>query len=484
MSRKFLSRITWPQAIPAALTLALSFSLGGCALFPSLDRPESMKPAAAYRTAASFSAPGGHWPSERWWRDYGDPQLDGLIDEALRDSPDMAAASARIRRAAAFSKVAYAALLPQLSGYASVTEEKISYHHLIPRSEDTDGWNDYGLGTLNLNWEIDFWGKNRAGLAASVSQLEASRAEFAQARLNLAVAVASNYAELARLYAARDIAVRTVEIRSKTVDLFVKRFANGMETKGSVSEATARLAAAQGELLQIDEHIGLLCNRLAALIGAGPDRALTVKRPTVKLDGGFGLPAELTADLLGRRPDVTAARLIAESQRHRIDRKKAEFYPNVNLVAFIGVQSLGLDMLTKSGSDIGSVGPAVSLPIFTGGRLRGELRGAAAAYDEAVANYNRTVTHALQDLADTALSIRALAKQLNKGEEAVEAASEAHRVALNRYEGGLANFIEVLYAEDVLLSTQRVLSTLQSRAFTLNVALKRALGGGYKYQKI
>ncbi len=271
-----------------------------------------------------------------------------------------------------------------------------------------------------------------------------------------------------------------VEVRSKTAALFAERFANGLETKGSLREAEARRAGAEGELLLVDEQIGLQRNRLAALLGAGPDRGLTIERPTMNLQRQIGLPKELAVNLLGRRPDVVAARLRAEAQMKRIDQKKAEFYPNVNLAGFIGWQSLGLDILTKSGSFTGSIGPAISLPIFTGGRLRGELRGSVAAYDEAVANYNGTVTQALQDVADAALSQKALAGRLAKGDEAVAAATEAHRVARNRYEGGLSSYLEVLSAEDVLLNSLRNLTDLQSRTFTLDVALIRALGGGYR----
>lgn len=476
--------VSMPPVKVTALALAFAFSLGGCAKLPALDQLGSVKPVSEYQTSASFSGPAYDWPSELWWQTYGDPQLNALVDEALRDSPDMAAALARLRRAAAFIEISDAALMPQISANASVMEQKLSYNHLTPRSPSTDGWQDYGQATLNINWEIDFWGKNRAGLAAATSQLEASRAEFAQVRLNLAAAIAMNYAELTRLYASRDIVARSAEIRSKSADLFFERFSNGMETMGSVSQAKSRLAGTQGELLMVEEQIGLQCNRLAALLGAGPDRALSIKRPAITLKSNFGIPTELATNLLGRRPDVIAARLLTEAQLSRIDQKKAEFYPNVNLSAFIGVQSLGLNMLSKSGSDIGGIGPAISLPIFTAGRLQGELRGTAATYNEAVANYNSTVTHALEDVSNAGLSKRALATQIRKSEEAVEAAFEAHRVSRNRYDGGLANYLEVLYAEDALLNSQRILTTLQSRDFTLDVALQRALGGGYQHKKI
>lgn len=475
--RRFAANFARRAVLPMLIGV---IGLGGCAQIPALGQLATSKDASHYSTADSFSAPKTIWPDDRWWTAYADPQLDRLIDEALRDSPDMAAAVARLRQAEAAGQVSGAALLPQISANASATEQKQSYNHLTPRSMLPDGWDDYGRATLDFNWELDFWGKNRAALAAATSATEASRADLAQARLMLATSVASSYAELARLFAVRDTAARAVEVRGKTSTLFAERFANGMETRGSVRQADASRAAAEGELLAVDEQIGLQRNRLAALLGAGPDRGLAIGRPQVDLQRDFGLPEQLAVNLLGRRPDVVAARLQAEAQAHRIDQKKAEFYPNVNLAAFVGVQSLGLNMLTKNGSVMGSVGPAISLPIFTGGRLQGELRGQAAAYQEAVANYNRTVAQALQDVADVAVSRKALGPRLAKGEEAVDAAGEAHRVARNRYEGGLSSFLEVLTAEDALLTSQRSLSELRSRAFSLDVALMRALGGGYR----
>lgn len=460
--------------------VALALALGGCAQLPDLGAAASLRNAADYKSSQSLAAPLAAWPDERWWQAYGDAQLDALIDEALRDSPDMAAAAARLRRAEALGQVAGAALQPQVSGNASASAQKLSYNYLTPRAMTPEGWNDFGRATLDFNWEIDFWGKNRAGLAAATSQLAASRAELAQARLTLAAAVAASYAELARLFKDRDTLQRSVEIRKQTLDLFSRRFSNGLETRGSLSEAQARLAAAEGELLASDEQIGRQRHRLAALAGAGPDRGLAIARPTVRIAAGYGLPGELAAELLGRRPDIVAARLQAEAQARRIEQKSAEFYPNVNLAAFIGVQSLGLNLLGRGGSDIGSVGPAISLPIFTAGRLQGELRGTAAAYDEAVANYNRTLTAALEEVASAGFSQKALAAQLQKAEDAVAAAGEAHRVARNRYAGGLSPYLDVLYAEDGLLASQRALARLQARAFTLDVALKRALGGGYR----
>lgn len=460
--------------------MAVSAALAGCASLPSEPALSSAKGVEQYQSASSLAGPVLAWPDDQWWRRYGDPQLDALIQEGLAGSPDMAAAAARLRNAEAGSQLSDAALYPQVSANGSVSEQKQSYNYLTPRSMTPQGWKDYGRATIDFSWELDFWGKNRAAIAAATSALQASQAELAQARLLLATGIAADYVELAHLFATRDTLAEAAEVRTRTAGLFAQRFAHGLETRGSLREAQARQAAAEGDLLQVDEQIGLQRNRLAALLGAGPDRGLGIARPQLKFAHQFALPSELAVNLLGRRPDIVASRLRVEADAKRIDEKKAGFYPNINLAAFVGVQSLGLDLLTKNGSTIGSVGPAISLPIFNGGRLRGELRGARAQYEEAVANYNKTVTQALQDVADSAVSQKALGDRLNKSEQAVGAADEAYQVARNRYEGGLSSYLEVLSAEDTLLANQRALTDLRSRSLSLDVALMRALGGGYQ----
>ncbi len=463
-----------------ALAACVAIALGACAQLPQSGGTLRMQQPGSIPSSRSLEAPEMQWPADRWWTAYGDPQLDALVGEALAGSPEMAAALARLRQAEAATQVSRAATRPQLSANASVTGQRLSENHLTPPEATPAGWNDYGRATLDFSWEIDFRGRQRSALAAAGSQREAVRAEVAQARLLLASGIASSYAELSRLFAGRDTVLKAVLVRRKTAELMGERFANGLENRGAARLADANLAAAESRLLDIDEQIGLQRNALAALAGAGPDRGLSIQQPSLALGRQFGLPKHLPADLLGRRPDIVAARLQAQAQASRIEQKKAEFYPNVNLTAFLGVQSLGLDMLGKSGSTVGSVGPAVSLPIFNGGRLRGELEGARGGYDQAVAHYNATLTRALRELADNAISRKALSARLEKSELAVAAATEAHQIARNRYEGSLDSYLAVLNAEEVLLDSLDALTDLRSRSLTLDIALNRALGGGYQ----
>ena len=475
---RFWQRIAF-LALGFAVSLFSIVLVSGCAGLPADDARAQIKPAAHYATERSFAGAGAQWPADAWWTGYGDAQLDRLIAEALAGAPNLAVAEARLRHAQALAGIAEAARLPQVSANGSISEQKQSRNYLSPRSATPEGWNDYGRATLDFSWELDFWGKNRAALAAATSEADASAADVAQARLVLSTSIASAYAELARLHAALDTANAALQVRAKTAELFRQRHTNGLETLGSVRQVESRRAAAQADVLSLEEQLGLQRNRIAALMGAGPDRGLDIARPKVDLARPFALPARLPAELLGRRPDIVAARLRAEAANKRIDQARASFYPNVNLVAFIGYQSLNLSNLAKTDSGIGSVGPAISLPIFDGGRLRGQLRSTEADQAEAVANYERTVVQVLQDVADAALSQKALGGQIGRTDESVEAAREAWRIQNNRYEGGLATYLDVLSAEDSLLSSMRALTDLQSRSFALDVALVKALGGGY-----
>lgn len=462
------------------LPTALLVCFAGCAQIPAFDKSVQVKPVEQLRNEASFTAPTAAWPADGWWRTYGDAQLDGLIDEALSESPNLAVAQARLRQAGAMAQMAGAALMPEVSGNASFNQTKQSYNYLSPRQATPQGWNDYGLATLNLSWELDFWGKNRSALAAAISEQKAAQAEVAQTRLILSTSMASAYAEMVHLFTVRDTAEAALAVRTKSVQLFRQRYEFGLENLSSVRQVEARLAGARGELQSVDERIALLRNAIAALMGAGPDRGLAITRPTVRFVGNDGLPPNLALDLLGRRPDIVAARLRTEAAAKRIDQQKAGFYPSVNLVAFVGVQSLGIDNLSKSGSDIGSVGPAISLPIFNTERLQGQLRGAHGEYDVAVSVYNATLSNALHEVADAVASRKALGGELASARAAVDAAAEAHDIVSKRYQGQLATYLDVLSAEDHLLEARRGLADIDNRAMAIDVSLVRALGGGFQ----
>ncbi len=465
----------------AVIALACaSLTIAGCAAIPKTTATQKVRDARDFAAERSFTAPATQWPAQEWWHAYGDPQLDALIEEALRDSPTLASAQARILKAQSLAQQANAALWPTLSGNASLQKYKQSYNNGFPPAFVPQGYNNSARATLDFSYEFDFFGRNRASLAAATSEADAASADAAAARISLSTSVASAYADLAQLYADRDALADAVRIRQQMLDLTTRRAAQGLENQGAVAQADANAATAREQLAEIEESIGLTRNRLAALLGAGPDRGLQIQPPTVQTLKTFGLPTDLQADLIGRRADIIAARLRATAAAQRIKQARADFYPNINLAAYIGQQSLGLDLLTRTGSRIGAIGPAISLPIFQGGKLRAAYRGAMADYDSAVAEYNGALSQALEDIADAAVSLRALDGRLQEGQQALDASHRAYEIAPRRYQGGVATYLEVLNAENALINNQRTWVDLRSRAFSLDVALVRALGGGFQ----
>lgn len=456
----------------------IMLSISGCS-FSSIEDRQQLTQIQNLASTKSFDAKNGVWPSNNWWQSYNDTQLNSLIEQGLKNSPDLSIAVARVAQSNAYVKVAASPLYPQLGANAEATSQKQSYNYLMPGAYTPQGWQDYGQGTINLNWEIDFWGKNRAALAAATSESNAAKTALEETKLIVTSSIALSYAKLAELYAVRDSIEETIKIRIKALKLFEERYKNGIENKASVSESQARLATAEGELLSTDEQIAVVKNQIAALIGAGPDEGLKITRPSANVLNKYTLPDDISLNLIGRRPDIVAAKLQTEAKASRIKVREAAFYPNVNLSAFIGLQSLGLNNLTNAGSDFGSVGPAIYLPIFTGGRLTGELKNAEAAYDEAVANYNKTLTHALEEVANVGVGQKMLNGQIKTAQNGANAANDAYKIAKTRYERGLSSYIEVLYASDNLQSSERNLARLKARSLILDIEMKKALGGGY-----
>jgi NodT family efflux transporter outer membrane factor (OMF) lipoprotein len=468
----------WSALIGVAIAMAIL--LAGCA--PDLGpKPELSQP-TAYAADRSFAAPSAAWPSDAWWKAYGDPHLDGLIDEALAGAPDLKIAEAREREAEAEAQQAGAALLPNLTANGSVQETRESLNQGFPKQFESflpHGWHTQGQLTGNLDYEIDFFGKNHAALAAATSDSEAAAADVAEARITLSTSVASAYADLERLSADRAAAVDALRVRKESAALIAERVHQQLENVGELNQENSRVASAEANIDVIDGEITHTRNEIAALLGKGPDRGLDVPLPKDTSVKSFGLPPKLAVDLIGRRPDIEAARLRAEAAASRIDVAHADFYPNIDLSAYYGVQSLGLSTLLQKSSLIGEIGPAIHLPIFSGGRIEGGYRYARAEYDEAAATYDKTLTHALQDVADAAADQRELAIELVHARAALSESENAFRIAKLRYQGGLSRYLDVLTAEDTLITLRQQVADLEAQSFSQDVALVRALGGGF-----
>ena len=325
--------------LSSTLVLGAFFGLlSACAAGPDVGPRPTPAPAESFESAASFADAAGSWPVEGWWQGFGDAQLDTLIAEGLKGSPDMATAVARVRAAEALAQQAGAALLPRVGVEGSAGGTQQSKNLGIPPAFVPDGIQDTGHVAATFSLDFDLWGKNRAALAAATSEAEAARVDEAQARLMLTTGIASAYAELAGYYHALDVAQEAVRVRGASAELSGRRAAAGIENQSAERQAESRAASARADVAALDEAIATTRHRLAALVGAGPDRGLAIQRPTLA-SPGIALPPQAGIDLVGRRPDIVAARLRAEAAAKRIDVARADFYPNINLSALVGLQS-------------------------------------------------------------------------------------------------------------------------------------------------
>ena len=468
-----------PALVPGLLLAALA---AGCASMNGLSTQASFADPNALAASKSLQgAPRSEaaWPRTDWWKRFNDPQLDQLMDEALAMSPTLRVAAARLRTALAFTQSAQAALYPRVDGGAGITRERFPQNGLIPPPY-AGTWQTQGQLEATLSYELDFWGRNRAAYASALGQAKAAEVDAFAARLALSASIAQAYVQLQRAYLQLDVAERSLAERGQIHKLTKERFAAGIDSRLAVKQAEAALPATREQIAQWQETIALTRNQLAALLGEGPDRGLAIARPAPGALAAVAIPSNLPAELIGRRPDIVAQRWRVEAARQDIKAAKAQFYPNVNLSAFIGLQSIGLSNLLHGSATTFGAGPAVTLPIFDAGRLRGNLAGRDADYDAAVELYNQTLVDALRDVVDQLVSFRSIEEQRSQQTLADATAREAYDLALERFRGGVGNYLEVLTAESQLLAQQSLDADLRARELNLSINLARALGGGFE----
>ncbi len=461
-------------AAAAALVLSACASTHGLAPQSSLSEPDRFE---ASQTLASSAVSADAWPDSSWWEQYHDPQLNELVSEALEGSPTLRVAQARTRAALAQAEVARSALSPQMDAKADATRERFPEHSLIPPPYG-GSWDTFSELQATLTWEIDFWGKNSAAYQQALGEARASALDTRAARLALAANVAHVYVQLERAYLQMDVAQATLKQREAIFKLTQQRREAGVDSRLELRQAESALPAAREQIAQLQEVIDLARNQLAALLGEGPDRGRAIQRPAADALAAVSIPTTVPSELLGHRPDIQAQRLRVEAAKHGIDNAKAQFYPDVNLAAFVGFQTLGASsLITAANREIG-VGPAISLPIFDAGRRRGNLAARVSEYDIAVEQYNQAVADGLREVVDQLASFRSVEEQRVQQREGLTAAQDAYDLATLRYREGVGNYLQVLTTETQLLSQRSLDADLRARSLDLSIDLARALGGG------
>ncbi|NYT78244.1 efflux transporter outer membrane subunit [Alcaligenaceae bacterium] len=455
------------------LPLLLTATLAGCAAI--VPGEPTHKPLNGQQLGLNDSVI--TWPSEQWWLRYQDPQLNKLIAQALADNPSLDAAHARLGMANAAVRGAHAVQLPQLDAGYNLTRERYSANYIYPPPYGGAMITDTNL-RLNASFDLDLWGRNRAHYAAAVSDRQASQADLQVARNAITSSVVQSYFNLQNALTQAKVLTDIVKQQNNVLSITTQRVSAGLDTAVEVKQAESAVSAARVQLNQATTNADLLRNQLAALAAAGPERGAQIK-PASLAHAPTRLPETIPLELLGRRPDLVAARLRVEAASSQVKAARAEFYPNVNLTAFAGFMSLGLANLLEGGSKIYGIGPAISLPIFHGGALNAQLDTTQAERNLAIANYNQTLLTAVREVADATTSIKALQQQTVDQEASLKAISQAYDIAVSRYKSGLGNFVQVLLAQNEMQKQSILTTDLRARAYKLDAQLATALGGGY-----
>ena len=412
-----------------------------------------------------------------WWTAFGDPQLDRLIETGLAGNPSLAMALARVRAAQAGIETERAGLLPHIKGSAQLDRGRIG-DKFLPAPIGGDDVN-IGIAVTNFSWDLDLFGRQHAAVRQASASAEAAKLDAAAARLAIAVSIAQTYVGMARAERLIQVADGFVQTRQKALGFAQSRVKNQLGSQFDIKQAETLLAQAQQAKTQAVQQRDVLVHALAALVGRGADFYPQVTAPVLKLDQAPPVPQLLPADLLGRRPDLLAgqARIDAAVQGRKVAR--AAFMPDVSISALAGLTAIGLGGFFTGGAFSYSAGPALSLPIFEGGKLRAQYKGATADLDGAVADYDDSVLGAVREASDAITNVRASDEALAEQGRVVQGLRDTVRLDQVRVRTGLGSQLDSIDSGFRLLQAEQDLVGLQADALTRRVQLVAALGGGF-----
>ncbi|MYM40113.1 efflux transporter outer membrane subunit [Duganella qianjiadongensis] len=474
------------NAITALLPVAsLLLLLAGCAPLEPVHTEARKLNAASLDAGKAIRAAStdGAWPDAHWWQALHDAQLDRLVDSALAQQPTLNIALARVRQAEAVAGLSRASTQPRVDAAASASRDRYSANSTVPPPlAGNYAWK--ASATVNAGYDLDLWGRNRQLLAAALDEVQIASAEAQLARLTLASAIVHNYVQLALQYALHDSAELSLAQRQRLLDISRKRYQAGLASELDVRSMETTLASGRRDIEQLEESMALLRIQLAALSGKGPGDGDTIARPVLSLAAGQGsaVPASLPAELLGHRPDIVAQRWRIEAAGARIGAAQAAFYPNINLSAYAGVQSLGFSHLLDGHSAMAGVMPAISLPLFDAGRLRNQLQEQGALYDVAVEQYNASIVQALSEVANALVRINSVHEQQALAQQAVEVAKRQQQLAEQSYRAGLSDAQTAISAQLTVLNEEQQQAVVASKQLENYTLLMTALGGGIKLE--
>jgi multidrug efflux system outer membrane protein len=462
------------------LALSVSLALAGCASIPPDTQQLPQQDLATVQLAADIHLASEGWPAAQWWRQFQDPQLDQLIEQALAASPNLAVANARIGSALSAFDARHAERGPRVDLGANANRQRYSGNGLMPAPIGGNYYNEVTVG-VQAHYDLDWWGKHKAQIAASLGEVNARRAEYAMAEQMLAAEIARHYFSMQSGWARMDNLHALVALQQQLVLDKEKRIANGLGVSDDHLSAQTRLSLLQQQIALLETQVVTEREALRALLGAtGDNTALASLQPKEAQALPHALPGKLGMELLARRPDLQAARWRVQASLSSIEAAQASFYPDIDLGASFGLDAIKLGKLLQSGSRTLFIGPALSLPLFDSGRLQAQLAGARSERNELIADYNQNVFNVVRDVAQAGARVQGVENQLRLQQENLRASEAQLRNANARLKQGLADRATQLNAEMTVRGQVDLGMQLQNQRQNAEINLTVALGGGYR----
>ncbi len=480
-TRTFIVKTFVGRTIPALALFGMLFA-AGCAVGPDYKRPAQELPTAHYLPEGVTAGEGAtnSIGSLGWWHIINDPQLKGYIIEALTNSWDIKIAAARVLQAEAVARVTRSQYFPYLSAQGNWVSARSSEIGPVAVPPGTDTEVDYGevYGAM-ASYEVDLWGRVRRANEAALARLLATEAAERTVRQTLVAGVASSYLNLLELDHELEISRRTLAARTNSLALTSSREEGGVASMQDVYQAQILVSTAEATIADTLRRIEQQENALCILLGRNPG---PVARGAGLLQQQVlgAVPAGLPSELIDRRPDIRVAEQQLVAANADVGQAKAAFFPRISLTGFFGYQSVEMSDLFTSPAQVWQFGPSVSLPIFTGGALRWNLKLNQARFDEALSQYQKTVQNAFREVSDGLIAYQRTREFRAKQEERTQAHRNATELSNVRYEGGVTSYLEVLYNEQELFNAELALARANLGELLSVIELYRALGGGWQ----
>jgi len=470
-----------------ALTLGCALALTGCLLGPTYHRPSVDAPTAwkeqppdGWKTAT----PHDEIAKGNWWAVFNDPDLDKLETQAVASNLNLQAAAQRVLEAQAQALATRSNLYPNVSAGFSATRARVSGTKVVgpARAEESN----YSANVFNLpvqaSYEVDLWGQIRREVESSNALAQMSVADYETVLLQLKTDVASFYIMAHYIDQELIILRNNIELQQRAVDLANVRHQGGVASGLDVSAAETLLDTTVGTYVGLGVQRAQYEHALAVLLGKPPAEFSLGEKPLETMPPA--LPAGVPSELLERRPDIASAERLMASNNAQIGVNRAAYYPNVTLSFAAGGLSSFLGQILDAPSLVWSATASAAQPVYTGGRLSANMMLVQANYNESVARYRQTVLSAFQEVEDDLAGLRVLEQQAGAYDKAVHSAQETADISTSRYREGLANYLEVITADEELLTNQRLADAVQEQRLLTTIQLIQALGGGWQESTI